>query len=99
LQVDHLISRPDGGTNYPENLVAACRPCNVHKGSASLSIDLRETLSIDLRETDIFPPHYLRRWVPACRLADPDHPDRLSKACIAGIDTVLEEALAYLFGG
>lgn len=28
MTVDHVIPRSKGGTNDPENLVAACQPCN-----------------------------------------------------------------------
>lgn len=30
--VDHVIPRVQGGDNEPENLVASCAPCNLHKG-------------------------------------------------------------------
>jgi len=35
LHVDHVVSRADGGTDEIGNLVAACIPCNLGKGSAS----------------------------------------------------------------
>lgn len=33
LTVDHVIPRVLGGSNDPENLVTACRPCNSRKGA------------------------------------------------------------------
>lgn len=33
LTVDHLVSRAAGGSNLPENLVAACRSCNARMGT------------------------------------------------------------------
>lgn len=32
--VDHLKPYAYGGTDDPSNLVAACSPCNLHKGAA-----------------------------------------------------------------
>lgn len=36
LQVDHVQPRADGGTDNPANLVAACRDCNLGKGTRPL---------------------------------------------------------------
>ena len=36
LEVDHIISVFDGGTNDPSNLITSCEPCNRGKGSESL---------------------------------------------------------------
>jgi len=36
LEVDHRVSVKDGGSNDPENLVAACSACNGGKGAFSL---------------------------------------------------------------
>jgi 5-methylcytosine-specific restriction endonuclease McrA len=33
LTVDHVLRKKDGGTNVLENLVLACRPCNVYRES------------------------------------------------------------------
>lgn len=33
LHVDHIIPRAKGGTNARENLVTACRECNLGKGA------------------------------------------------------------------
>jgi len=35
-QVDHVISRNDGGTDHPSNLRAACAKCNRAKGFVSV---------------------------------------------------------------
>ena len=34
-EVDHIISRMDGGSDELSNLRAACKPCNLRKGAAS----------------------------------------------------------------
>lgn len=39
LEVDHVIPQALGGTDSPENLVAACGPCNSGKGSTSLDAE------------------------------------------------------------
>lgn len=36
LQVDHRVSRADGGSDDPSNLVTACAACNHGKGAKSL---------------------------------------------------------------
>jgi 5-methylcytosine-specific restriction endonuclease McrA len=36
LEVDHIITVYDGGTNDPDNLIASCLPCNRGKGIESL---------------------------------------------------------------
>jgi 5-methylcytosine-specific restriction endonuclease McrA len=33
LEVDHIVPRSRGGSNRPDNLVAACRECNQRKGN------------------------------------------------------------------
>ena len=38
LQIDHLVPVAKGGTNDPDNLVAACRDCNAGKSDATLEI-------------------------------------------------------------
>jgi 5-methylcytosine-specific restriction endonuclease McrA len=39
--VDHLIPMSKGGTDHPENLVAACRNCNYSFGNKSKHIEMR----------------------------------------------------------
>jgi 5-methylcytosine-specific restriction endonuclease McrA len=36
LTIDHVVPRSQGGTNDPNNLLPACKPCNESKGSQSL---------------------------------------------------------------
>lgn len=36
LQLDHVIPRSRGGSDLPENLVPACKPCNTSKGAKSV---------------------------------------------------------------
>lgn len=40
LHVDHLVPRALGGDDHPTNLVAACRDCNLGKGSAVLDSEV-----------------------------------------------------------
>lgn len=35
--IDHVVPRSRGGPHLWENVVACCRPCNVHKGDKMLS--------------------------------------------------------------
>jgi len=35
LTLDHIVPVADGGSNSLDNLVLACRPCNVRKGKKS----------------------------------------------------------------
>lgn len=37
LTIDHVIPRSQEGTNEPNNLLPACKPCNESKGSKSLA--------------------------------------------------------------
>jgi 5-methylcytosine-specific restriction endonuclease McrA len=39
--VDHLIPMSKGGTDHPENLVAACRNCNFGFGNRIKHIEMR----------------------------------------------------------
>jgi 5-methylcytosine-specific restriction endonuclease McrA len=39
-QVDHVISRKDGGSHDLENLVACCAPCNSKKGALNEGVFL-----------------------------------------------------------
>ncbi len=36
LTIDHVKPRSQGGTNEPDNLLPACKPCNESKGSRAL---------------------------------------------------------------
>jgi len=37
LQVDHAISRANGGTDHPSNLITACVPCNQGKKAGNVA--------------------------------------------------------------
>ena len=37
LQIDHVLSAESGGLAVAENLVAACRECNIGKGTRVLA--------------------------------------------------------------
>jgi hypothetical protein len=41
LTLDHVIPRAKGGLSVPDNLVAACEPCNQSKGSSGVDEWLR----------------------------------------------------------
>lgn len=36
ITLDHVVSRHSGGSDHPDNLVPACRPCNSSKGAKSI---------------------------------------------------------------
>ncbi|MCA0043767.1 HNH endonuclease [Celeribacter litoreus] len=67
LTFDHVIPRARGGITSWENIVAACVPCNLKKGSKSLrraNMSLRKPpkapLAEELKNTGRkFPPNYL----------------------------------------
>lgn len=72
LTFDHVIPRASGGVTSWENVVAACSPCNLRKGSKSLSragMHLRNAPrqpdAIQLQNTGRkFPPGHLHEtWV------------------------------------
>lgn len=42
-QVDHVISRKDGGSHDIDNLVACCAPCNTRKGALNEGVFLAQT--------------------------------------------------------
>ena len=42
-QVDHVISRKDGGSHDLDNLVACCAPCNSKKGALNEGVFLGKT--------------------------------------------------------
>lgn len=41
LQLDHVVARSRGGSDLPDNLVPACKPCNTSKGAKSVEEWLR----------------------------------------------------------
>lgn len=72
LTFDHVVPRASGGVTSWENVVAACAPCNLRKGSKSLrraSMSLRKPPrrpgSEELRNMGRrFPPNYLHdSWI------------------------------------
>jgi len=72
LTFDHVVPRARGGVTSWENVVAACSPCNLKKGSKSLSqtnLNLRkpprQPAAEELRNTGRkFPPNHLHEtWV------------------------------------
>ncbi len=72
LTFDHVVPRASGGITSWENVVAACSPCNLRKGSKSL-----KTCGLSLRKPPVqpnveqlhrigrkFPPNYLHEsWM------------------------------------
>lgn len=72
LTFDHVVPRARGGVTSWENVVAACSPCNLKKGSKSLrqtGLSLRKTPvqpgAEDLRNMGRkFPPNHLHKsWI------------------------------------
>ena len=72
LTFDHIVPRASGGTTSWENVVAACSPCNMRKGSKSLrraGMSLRKPTRTpgaeELRNVGRkFPPNYLHEsWI------------------------------------
>lgn len=71
LHVDHVVPIAAGGTNDDENLVPACKVCNLHKGDRRLeetSLDIRflpegfeVVVGNDGRVTGVTRPRYQRR--------------------------------------
>jgi 5-methylcytosine-specific restriction endonuclease McrA len=53
LTVDHIVPRAKGGGNTWENLVAACKRCNNHKGGRTL-----EQCGLNLRQRPT-QPHFI----------------------------------------
>ncbi len=64
--IDHVVPRSKGGQHIWENVVAACRPCNVRKGDRLL-----EAISMELRRA----PHVPRElsWVVVAVGSVPEH--------------------------
>jgi hypothetical protein len=66
LQADHVIPKAKGGTDHIDNLVSACRECNIGKGASDV---------IDIMESDV--GVYVNKIasdfgaVPAVALSDP----------------------------
>ena len=72
LTFDHLIPRARGGTTQWENVVAACSPCNLRKGSDMPNVagmhpmqhPVRPTVFKLHRNGRLFPPNYLHQsWL------------------------------------
>ena len=49
-EVDHLIEADAGGTDDPDNLVGACKPCNSRRGAEYLN--RKRTLQQQRRQTN-----------------------------------------------
>jgi 5-methylcytosine-specific restriction endonuclease McrA len=54
-EVDHVISRKDGGTDDLDNLVAACRRCNNSKGAGQAAVFLLRTSTPPISSTALSP--------------------------------------------
>ena len=74
LTRDHIVPRSRGGRDTWENVVAACRRCNQHKGNRSLNEVNMELLALPYRPN---PAEYLA-LVNSRRIL-PDQADFLSK--------------------
>lgn len=71
LHVDHVISRNDGGSDHPSNLVTACQDCNLGKSSTSLLVEeLQPITPPTFRRLALPPivcsgPPEIPAWLPA----------------------------------
>jgi 5-methylcytosine-specific restriction endonuclease McrA len=54
-QVDHVISRKDGGSHDLDNLVACCAPCNSKKGALNEGVFLGKTSTPPVFSGHIYP--------------------------------------------
>ena len=54
-QVDHVISRKDGGSHDLDNLVACCAPCNSKKGALNEGVFLAQTATPPVFSTNTSP--------------------------------------------
>ena len=64
--IDHVIPRSKGGEHAWENVVAACRPCNVHKGDRLL-----HSTAMELRRAPRVPRELT--WVIVAVDSVPEH--------------------------
>lgn len=80
LQVDHVIPVSLGGTDTPDNLVAACKDCNSGKSSASPGSQLIADVSADAL-----------RWAKARKFAAED----ADQACVDAWEMDAEYEAAF----
>ena len=52
-EVDHIVAKSKGGSDYPKNLQWTCHRCNKLKGSNLSNEDIRQLLSLPLRFEEI----------------------------------------------
>ena len=55
LQIDHIISRKNGGTHDLENLQVLCRDCNLRKSSKDEGVFLAQTATPPVFSSRISP--------------------------------------------
>ena len=55
LQIDHIISRKNGGTHDLENLQVLCRDCNLRKSSKDEGVFLAQTATPPVFSSGISP--------------------------------------------
>ena len=55
LQIDHIISRKNGGTHDMENLQVLCRDCNLRKSSKDEGVFLAQTATPPVFSSRISP--------------------------------------------
>lgn len=74
LQVDHIKSRANGGTDDPANLITSCSDCNAGKGSAPLGSVPASASEVAHREalTAKRASHIRARWQERSRVIPPD---------------------------
>ena len=55
LQVDHIISRKNGGTHDMDNLQVLCRDCNLRKSSKDEGVFLAQAATPPVFSSNIYP--------------------------------------------
>jgi 5-methylcytosine-specific restriction endonuclease McrA len=55
LQIDHIISRKNGGTHDMDNLQVLCRDCNLRKSSKDEGVFLAQTATPPVFSSNIYP--------------------------------------------
>jgi 5-methylcytosine-specific restriction endonuclease McrA len=55
LQIDHIISRKNGGTHDMDNLQVLCRDCNLRKSSKDEGVFLAQTATPPVFSGNIYP--------------------------------------------
>jgi DNA-binding XRE family transcriptional regulator len=108
--VDHVLARISGGTDDPDNLVAACRSCNARKATKDVALFFATKQVIAMPSEPSGPPWSLRELRARDGISQAALADRLGvdRATIGRWETsddwgvtpgkMAHLALAYVFG-